>query len=290
MVEVFGQDDRAGELGPGLVDPLLFGPRLHGRHHVGQDQRAHPGPLGGAGGVGHRRVVVEDVEQPGHGQRLDLVAADDGMDQDVGAGAQPVEPVARHGVAGDDHRAAAVVDPVADGRVDRRMVGGRRRHPHGAALEHDALGDVGGHRGRPPGEVVVVGQPVADVGLQHRLGGGHEGRRARRAEDVEGIRGEGHGPPRGDDVVEIGDVVAVEMGEEHRLEGGGPGQRGGGPHGHAAAGSRTGGRPPRCGPGWTVRPGPGPGWGSRSPGSLPACRSLPAGSGLVLAESMTERD
>ena len=78
-------------------------------------------------------------------------------------------PGARHGVAGDDHRPAAVVDPVADGRADGRVVGGRGGDPHRSLLEDHARLDLGDGGRRSPGQVVVVGQAVADVRLQHRL-------------------------------------------------------------------------------------------------------------------------
>ena len=82
-----------------------------------------------------------------------------------------VEPRTGHGVAGDDHRVLTLVDPVADGRTDRGVVGRRRGDPHPALVEDDTLVDLGGHGGRRPGEVLVMGEPVADVRLQHGLGG-----------------------------------------------------------------------------------------------------------------------
>ena len=140
------------------------------------------------------------------------------MDQDVRSVTQSVEPVAGHGVPGDDHRGVVVVDAVAHGRVHGGVVGGSGRHPHVTLLEHHPVGHVGGHCGRPPGQVCVMGEPVADVGLEHCLGGSHEPDSPDGADDGQRAGREGHRPPCGDEVVEIGDVVAVEMGEEDGAE------------------------------------------------------------------------
>ena len=60
----------------------------------------------------------------GHGTEAHEVLAQHRLDVDVGAGAQLVEAGAGHAVAAEHHGRAVVLDPEADGRLDRPVVGG----------------------------------------------------------------------------------------------------------------------------------------------------------------------
>ena len=218
----------------GLGDPLGLALGRRGRHGVVEDERLHTGAGRGLRGILHGGVVVEHVEQAGQVDRLDEVAAHHGVDEHVGAGAQRVEPLARHRVAGDDHGLAAVVDAVADGGVDGLVVGRPGDDPHVAVGEHDPVGDLVHDRVRPPVEVLVVVEAVADVRLEHRLGRPYHALGADRAVDGERVGCERGDPARRDDVVEVGDVVRVQVGEQQRLERAGGRLRGGGAHEDAA--------------------------------------------------------
>jgi hypothetical protein len=193
---------------------------------VVEDQRLDPGARRGPRRVLHGRVVVEHVEQPGKTDRLDQVAPHHGVHEHVGPCAQPVQARTGHGVAGEHHRLVTVVDPVADGGVHGLVVGRRRGHADVAQREHHAVGHLVHHRVGAPVEVLVVREAVADVLLEHGLGGPHHALGPDRAVDGERVRDEGGDPAGGDDVVEVGDVVAVQVGEQQRLQGpGGAGRR-----------------------------------------------------------------
>ena len=82
-----------------------------------------------------------------------------------------VQAVARDGVASQHDDAALVLDAVADGRGHGAVVGraGGDGDPGGGqGLERDRTVGHLGHLGRRlPLEVLVVGQAVSDVGLEH---------------------------------------------------------------------------------------------------------------------------
>ena len=99
----------------------------------------------------------------------------------VGALAQPVESVARHGVAGDDHRLPIVLHPEADARLHRPVVGGGRHDAHAALVEHDALEVLGHLHAGVPAEVLVVGEPVGDVRGEGREDAVHDRAACREA-------------------------------------------------------------------------------------------------------------
>ena len=90
---------------------------------VGEDECLHAGTCRCLGCLLDARVVVEDVLQPLVGDGLDQVGADHCLDVEVGAGAQPVETRAGHGVAGQRRNRAGVLDSVADGRCHRTVIG-----------------------------------------------------------------------------------------------------------------------------------------------------------------------
>ena len=58
---------------------------------MGEDKGADAIAGRGLGGVGHRRVVVEDVDEAGQADLLDQIATHDGVHQHVGSGTQLVE-------------------------------------------------------------------------------------------------------------------------------------------------------------------------------------------------------
>ena len=160
---------------------------------------------------------------------------------------------------------AVVLEAVPDGRVHGPMIGRRGDHPHAVAIEDDAVAHLGDRRPGSPPEIVVVGDAVADVVVEHREGAGDERIGADRPDDVEGVLDRRHHPSGGEHVVEVGDVVGMEMGEQHRREH--PGERTGRgeAHQHAAAAvdeELHARRPERA---WPVRPDPGGAAGSRFP-------------------------
>ena len=132
--------------------------------------------------VGDRRVVVEHIGEPGQPDLFDQIAAHDGMYQHVGPGAEFVEPHTWHRVPGDHHRPLSLVDAEADGRPNRRMVGRGSCDPYRAFFEDCAPVDLDDRCRRSPPQVVVVGEAVADVRLEHRLGGLQESCCALRTE------------------------------------------------------------------------------------------------------------
>ena len=187
------------------------------------------------GGLLHRRVVVEDVLQPLDRHRLHEVGADHRVDQSVGSVAEAIEAVARHRVSGDDDDLTVVLDPVADRRVHRPMVGGSRHDAHAALVVHDALDLLGHDHCRIPRQVLVVVEPVGDVRGQRVEQPVDNGGRAGGPEHAERLRLERGHPAAGDHVVEVGDVVAVEVGQDQRRQLTGLHADRGGSHQHAAA-------------------------------------------------------
>ncbi len=169
---------------------------------------------GGASGVFTARVVVDDILNTRRRKGADQVRADHGLHIDVGARAEPVEALAGHGVAGEHDRLPLVLDAIAERRRNRPVIGRGGDDPDVLALPGGAIGqfdDVA--RGRL-GQILVVGEPVADVVAEHLDGAVHESSRAHRARDGQGIRnGRGH-PPCGHQIVEIGDMVAVQVGKK----------------------------------------------------------------------------
>ena len=112
-------------------------------------------------------MVVQHVAEPGEAELLDQVAPHHGVDQHAGRGAELVEATARHGVPGNDHRLSRVLNAVPEGRTDGSVISGGGGDAHRALLEDQTALDLGdGGRGGPL-QVVVVGQAVADVRLEH---------------------------------------------------------------------------------------------------------------------------
>ena len=101
---------------------------------------------------------------------------------------------------------------VADGGPCRRVNRGRGGYLHVVDRELIVRLHLGDLHIRTPGEGIVVLDAVADVGFQsmklafHELGG------ARRSEHPKRNVALSHDPVRGDDVVEIADVIAVQVG------------------------------------------------------------------------------
>ncbi len=111
-------------------------------------------------------MVVEGVLHPLEGDLLDEVLADDRVHQGVGSVAEPVEPGAGHGVAGGDHAGAVALEPVADAGLHRLVVGRRAADPHVAGQVDGAVAGFDHRDLGPVAEVGVVGDPVADVGIE----------------------------------------------------------------------------------------------------------------------------
>ena len=187
----------------------------------------------GLGRILDRRVVVEDVDEPGEADRPDQIGSCHRVHQHVRSRAEFVQPFARDRVARDDHGPPVLLDPEADGRADRGVIGGRGGDPDRSVLQHGAPLALDHLGGRPPLQIVVVRQAVADVELQHGLGGLQERRRADRSVDGKRLRLERRDPARSEDVVEIGGVIAVQVGQKEPAQRprGRPG--GGGTHQHA---------------------------------------------------------
>lgn len=92
----------------------------------GEHQGADAGARRRACRLFHRRVVVADIAGSLLRQQLHEVFPNHRVHQCVCARAQLIEGVARHGVAGQNHRGAVELDPEPDGRRHRPMVGGRK--------------------------------------------------------------------------------------------------------------------------------------------------------------------
>ena len=92
---------------------------------------------------------------------------------------------------------AVVLEAVADGRVHRLVLGRRGEDPDAAGLVGDAVGHLGHLDVGRPGQVVVVGDAVADVLVKHRqrlvdegLGPGradHLQRRRARSDSIQNV-------------------------------------------------------------------------------------------------------
>ena len=200
-----------------------FGPGLGRGDQVGQDEGAHAVARRRPCRVLDRRVVVEDVHEPLQPDRLDQVRPHHGVDEHVRPRAELVQPRARDGVAGDDDRPATLLDPEADRGADRGVIGGGGGDPHLPVVQHGAPLAFDDLRRGPPLQVGVMLQAVADVELQHGLGGLQERRRAHGPVHSQRVRLEGRDPARRDDVVEVRGVIAVQMGQEEPAQG--PGSR-----------------------------------------------------------------
>lgn len=78
--------------------------------------------------------------------------------------------------------------------------------------------DLGDFYRRTMREIGVMIEPVPDVGGQPGERVLHEGLRADRAINVQRLRHRTHHPVHGDDVVEIGEVIAMQVRDKHRGE------------------------------------------------------------------------
>ena len=264
--QIGGQDDGAAEMRGGLVDPVLFRPRCRRRHEMGENKRSDVCPLRCLRRVRNRRVVVEHIGEPGQPELLDEIPPHHGVDEHVGPVAQLVKGGAGHGVPGHDHRPASVVDAEAHRGPDRRMIGGRRRHPNRSILEDLAPFDLGHHRGRSPAQVFVVSHAIADIGFEHLLGRLQEPGCPPGSEHHQRVRLKRHGPAHGEEVVEVGDVVAVEMGEKQGPDRAPCRRRRRPLASRHPCHSRPGDLPRMCGPGSTARLGRGRAAGCHCPG------------------------
>ena len=63
-----------------------------------------------------------------------------------------------------------------------------------------------------------MGEPIFDVGTQHREHAVDDVTRPRRPEHAQRLRCRAHHPLRGDHVVQIADVIAVQVREQHVVE------------------------------------------------------------------------
>ena len=223
-VQVVAEFDRAGEVCGGERSPV--GAVTAGRdrrHVVGEHQRVDPGASGRLCGLLRRRVVVERVLHALQRDLVDDVLADHGVHQRIRSGAQPVETLTRHGVAGGHDRRTAtvigVIEPEPDGRVDRLVIGRRTRDLHVAPEIDLAVLDFDhGDLGEAVDQVLVMVDAVADIGSERRHDVVDDLLCADRADDRQRCRLERHHPPGGDHVVEVGDVVAVEVCQQHRRQ------------------------------------------------------------------------
>ena len=115
---------------PASADPFGLGARLRRRHEVGEDQGADAVAGRGLRRVLDRRVVVEDVGQPGQADRLDQVGSHDGVHEHVRARAELVE---ARGTGRCRRRSPPTASPssIRKPTVGRtgRMVGRRGRRP-----------------------------------------------------------------------------------------------------------------------------------------------------------------
>ena len=78
-----------------------------------------------------------------------------------------------------------MLEAVGQGRLDRPVVGGGRDHPDRTVVPDGAGRDLADRDLRLPGEVGVVGQPVADVGGQRGEHPVHHFRGTGWADDLE---------------------------------------------------------------------------------------------------------
>jgi hypothetical protein len=114
------------------------------------------------------------------------------------------------------------------------MIGGCGGDPDRTVFQHDAALALDHLGARPPLQIIVVGHAVADVDLEHGLCRLQERRRADGTVDGERLRLERRDPLRGDDVVQVGGVIAVQVRQKEPAQR--PGRRSGscGPHEDAA--------------------------------------------------------
>ncbi len=134
------------------------------------------------------------------------------------ARADLIESRAGHTVTAEHDRRGPVVNPERDRRLDRAMVGRSDPHARRTNREHVTRRDLEDFHVGHPREIVVVRKAISNVGRKRRECGVDDFTQPRRSIDQQGATLWAHDPVRGDDVVEVGDVIAVQMRDEQRVE------------------------------------------------------------------------
>ena len=160
-------------------------------------------------------MVVEDVLDHLHGDLPDKVLADDRLQVGIGTGCEDIDALTRVGISDQGDGDPVVFEPVPDGRRDGRVLRCRRRdhdvvdHERVAGLEFSDI-ELGALR-----HLVVVGDAIADVELEHRQRAVDEFDDALGAEDLQRGVLLCHHPVGGDDIIECSNVIAVEVRDQH---------------------------------------------------------------------------
>ena len=224
-------------LGPAAHEHGLCLRRGKRRHEVAQHQELDLRVGGQRVHVGGEGVVVERVLQhlpgplvaaarKGPRRHADEVVGKDLVDQDVDALARGFQVRRAHGVAADDDRAAAEIDPVAQRRRDRLVVDQEGGDLHAVLVVDDGRGGIapefyrmGRRLGARSRQQVgaVVGDPVGGVELVGGLKAGDHLVDAGWTVDVKRFGAARDPAPEGD-LAEFADVVGVEVGEQHTGE------------------------------------------------------------------------
>ena len=233
-MQVVADLDGPAEVRLGECSPVIGAARRDRWYVVGQDQRGDTRPFRGLRCFLHRGVVVEGVLEARHWDGRDDVLAQHGVDEGVCAEGESIEACAGHGVAGDDDACSGVIEPEGDRGLDGPVVGRRTGDCHRSRCRDGTVLDLDDLHRWAIVEVFVVREAIANVGLEgcdemvHHVAG------PRRADDRQRCRLERRHPSGGDNVVQVGDVVAVQVGQEHSCEL--PDSGSGEAHQHAPAG------------------------------------------------------
>ena len=169
-------------------------------------------------GLRDGRVIVADVLEPLQRDLTDQVVPDHRVHEDVGARAQPIEPVARQRVTGEHDGVTLVLDSVGQARRCRPMLGRRDGDARARDLDRLISPELGHSRLRTDREVLMVREPELDVGHERREHTVDDFLRSGGPVESERRRLERRDPARRDDVAEVGPVVAVEVRQQHGVE------------------------------------------------------------------------
>ncbi len=141
------------------------------------------------------------------------------MNEHVRAAGELDEVGYRTGIAGDDDRASAAVEAVAERRHDGTVIDGERRHTHGAVIkDHSFVDDMGVDPSAGGG--MLLHQVAANVDVfreevQHRS---RQPLYSQRSVELEGPRFPSELPRRVEEVRQAGRVIGVQVGEEDGAE------------------------------------------------------------------------